>query len=94
MAKIGVSYNTIEKLDPITEDFDGTELLTVFEGEFEGRITFLELQKQMKKGPTFIFRRIDKDFTIGNEEVALQRDSILELGVTITIEDGGELLLL
>jgi len=41
-----------------------------------------------------IFRRIAKDILIRDEEVVLQRNPIIEEGVEIVINDGGEFLTL
>lgn len=42
----------------------------------------------------FISRRISSDVLIPNEKVLLQRNPIIENGVTVTIENGGELYIL
>ncbi len=41
-----------------------------------------------------INRRVSKSFAIENEQTCLQRNPIIENGVTVTIEDGGEWLIL
>ena len=45
-------------------------------------------------GETKLFNRVENDFLIRGEEVVLQRCMELEEGVTVTIDDGGELFFL